>query len=346
MNKIWIIGDTHLGYKNDDQKCLDSMFTYLEKVIDKVTQDKSDIFVHLGDLYDRRTTIGLETVERSIKLFQKLKGMRTYILAGNHDTKNWDNHDISSLSFIPYINSDIKIIRDITEIEEFGKKLLFIPYYQTSTVCEKLKDYKSKNYDYCFSHLDFNGLKLNKATIANTELSSFDINAKYIFNGHIHLSQEINNIINVGSAYELTLHDFGNDKFIYCVDTSDNSIKKYRNRFSPRMIRVNYEDILEDDNIFETLKGNNVIVVIDRNKNIPEVPEIIQKIKNTAYSVTWSMIERERTDISKIQQSSGTTFNEKLTGYSKMLKDDEIFPEDDINNVEKVILDIYSNIKS
>ena len=58
------------------------------------------------------------------------------------------------------------------------------------------------------------------------------------------------------------------------------------------------------------------------------------------------MIERERTDTSKIQQSSGTTFNEKLTGYSKMLRDDEIFPEDDINNVEKVILDIYSKIKS
>ena len=75
MSKVWILGDTHLGYKNDDERHLQKMTEYLEAVIDKINNESSegDIFVQLGDLLDRRMNVGTIVMETAIRLLKKLK---------------------------------------------------------------------------------------------------------------------------------------------------------------------------------------------------------------------------------------------------------------------------------
>ena len=51
--KIWLIADTHFGYKGDDDEILNDYIGYFEDVVIPIMKKdvkKNDILVHLGDV--------------------------------------------------------------------------------------------------------------------------------------------------------------------------------------------------------------------------------------------------------------------------------------------------------
>ena len=72
--KIWLIADTHFGYKGDDEEWLNDSIGYFEDTIIPIMKKEvkpGDIMIHLGDVFDNRATIGLNTICRVISLFEK-----------------------------------------------------------------------------------------------------------------------------------------------------------------------------------------------------------------------------------------------------------------------------------
>ena len=88
--KIWLIADTHFGYKGDDDEILNDCIGYFENTLIPIMKKEvkpGDIMIHLGDVFDNRATIGLNTIHRTIKLFEEFSDIFSdiRITVGNHD---------------------------------------------------------------------------------------------------------------------------------------------------------------------------------------------------------------------------------------------------------------------
>ena len=106
--KIWLIADTHFGYKGDDEEWLDDYIGYFENTLIPLMEKEvgeNDILVHCGDVFDNRSIIGLQTLNRVISLFEKFsrifKDIR--ITVGNHDIYKKSSNDITTLNALKYI---------------------------------------------------------------------------------------------------------------------------------------------------------------------------------------------------------------------------------------------------
>ena len=96
---VWFLADTHFGYKNDNRVWLDDMFAYFYEVLIpymKRNVKPGDILVHLGDVFDNRQAVGLDTLSRTMDLFRCLSDIFTdiRIVIGNHDTFNKSDNSV------------------------------------------------------------------------------------------------------------------------------------------------------------------------------------------------------------------------------------------------------------
>jgi DNA repair exonuclease SbcCD nuclease subunit len=61
---IWLISDTHFGLKGDNPIWMQDIYDYFDKVLFPLMEEKvkpEDILIHCGDVFDNRSTIGLNT---------------------------------------------------------------------------------------------------------------------------------------------------------------------------------------------------------------------------------------------------------------------------------------------
>ena len=101
MSRIWFLADTHFGFNNDNEVWLDDLGGYFENVVIPLMRKeyrKGDILVHLGDVFDNRSTVGLNTLCRTIDIFEKMSEIfdDIRIVVGNHDIYNKSSNDITS----------------------------------------------------------------------------------------------------------------------------------------------------------------------------------------------------------------------------------------------------------
>ena len=62
--KIWLIADTHFGYKGDDDEWLNDYVGYFEDTVIPLMKKEvgeNDILIHLGDVFENRYILGLNT---------------------------------------------------------------------------------------------------------------------------------------------------------------------------------------------------------------------------------------------------------------------------------------------
>ena len=345
--KIWILGDTHLGYKNDDEETSKKMTDYLSFVIDTINKlaDKDDIFIQLGDFFDRRTNIGTSIIKTAIELLKDIK-IDTYILVGNHDTVKNDDHTLISTEFLKYVSSKIHIVKEPTALlTADDKKMLLMPYYTAKTAKEIFNN-MTDEYDCMFTHLDFTGLKMNKYQLSDTCLDTKNLRVKKIFNGHIHLTQIKDNIINVGSAYELTIADEDNQKNLLIYDTISDEVQFIKNTISPRHIRIKYSDI---DNIKKEDIKDNIIILEIKNSDITNIDNNkLTELGKIAYKVRTVLIEDDKEVKKKQTEESAKqmTFYDKVDTYINELVQSKIYEKEDAEKISKILKDTYTAVNS
>ena len=204
--KIYFLADTHLGAKGDNPEVLHDWIDYYNKVFIPYCREHvqtGDILVHLGDVTDNRSTLGLETINLTIKLFEYLSDIFSDIrlIVGNHDIFKKHTNEITSLNMLKYIpHVSIYYTPQVEEIG--GKHVLFVPWIEELEEQKKLL--KSHNVDYVFGHLEIGGAvtssKGNKMQTNNAIISS-DFKKAEVYAGHIHIRQNYKNVHYVGTPY-------------------------------------------------------------------------------------------------------------------------------------------------
>jgi calcineurin-like phosphoesterase family protein len=250
--KVFMITDTHFGiYLNNLDKWQNMMeSTFYEFVIPYLKENvkPGDILIHLGDLFDNRTSIPIITLNKVEKILKKLSDiLPVHIMLGNHDLFNKGSNEVNSVRLFGYMNKNITVYENTTVLEIDGKKLVLMPWVEKRL--DMIKEIKSNPGDYLFCHSDLNGCRMHLNSVAHRNADKIDVENfkgyKRAFSGHIHIRQNNSNFEFIGSLYQMDRNDTGDQKGITILDLNTGDIDFEPNTYSP--IFKKYKVVTEDD---------------------------------------------------------------------------------------------------
>jgi hypothetical protein len=126
----------------------------------------------------------------------------------------------------------------------------------------------NRSAQYIFCHADVQGFNLNRSTKLEHGLEYADLKSfKRVYSGHIHIRQDKNNVLYVGTPYEMDRGDRGNTKGFYVLTAEADVLaeKFIENTVSPRHIKIEMLDLLNMnfDQISKLVKNNFVDIMIE-----------------------------------------------------------------------------------
>jgi len=219
IRKIFLVGDLHLGIKNNSIEWLqiqkDFLLDFLFKQIDEDFDQDRDVLFLEGDIFHSRESINVRIHDEALTIFTELskkfkRGI--YIIIGNHDVYYKDRNAVHSLKAISHISDNIKVFESPEILTINGSfNFLMLPWVEdTAKLSQIIEDHKDVcNYIVC--HADIKGLRFNKWTKVEHGL---EINSLSTYNrvyaGHIHHRQEFKNVLYTGTPYQMDRGDRDN----------------------------------------------------------------------------------------------------------------------------------------
>ena len=107
MDITILITDTHFGVKQNSITWLNSQSKFIEDqlipYINRETKEGNKVkLIHLGDIFDSRSTISTYIATRVVELFEKLTNAVNdfIIIGGNHDYYSPNSDSVDSLNLL------------------------------------------------------------------------------------------------------------------------------------------------------------------------------------------------------------------------------------------------------
>ena len=269
--KILLTADVHVHKHKKSEERLQHCLDALLWIFDTAIKQSIDTVIICGDLFHEKQKVDVQTYQLAFKLFQHYceKGLKVFVLMGNHDMyhkSQWEISSIIPLGAIP----GIKIINSACTLDVEGHELSFLPY--TENPIEDLRNLKNNSdYKILLGHLALDGAILNSVahTISDVpvehdgdmvHLTADHFNKwDQVFLGHYHCEQRLNgNVEYIGSPLQLSFGEAFSKKhvIIYNLDTHE---KEYiLNTFSPQHLIIKQKDIKKYN-----LIGNFVRLMVD-----------------------------------------------------------------------------------
>ena len=260
--KVFMITDTHFGiYLNNLDKWLNMMeSTFYNWVIPYLKENSKpgDVLIHLGDLFDNRTSIPIIVLNKVEKILNDLSDvLPLHIMVGNHDLWNKGSNDVNSVRLYGYLNKNITVHQDTTKLNIGGKDLILMPWVEKRL--DMIKEIGKNPGDYLFCHSDLNGCRMHLNSVAHRNADKIDVESfkgyQRVFSGHIHIRQVNSNFEFIGSLYQMDRNDTGDQKGITILDLETGEVSFEANTYSPivRKFRViTEEDIDKLDELSDT----------------------------------------------------------------------------------------------
>lgn len=304
--------DTHFGWKNNSMSWLNSQLDFIYKefipTIQKYKKIDTVRVVHLGDVFDSRSTISTYVATKVIQAFIDIRKYcdEFVIVCGNHDFYSPNSDEVDSVNL--FLNK--------TNITIVNKEILtidnncFIPWYKWEDVLNE--NIILHGVDNIFVHSD----------IFHDKLPQY-LKHKNIYSGHIHIPQIKNNLYNLGSCYSLNFADANQERGFYVIQnnkcefiTNNTSIKFYR-IYGDKVLNLN--DIEEENYIELYVKESDLLK-----------QEYIDAIKqyNEKYKHLW---------IIPILETNNNVDNIEFSKYDITTLIDNLITED--------LLDYYKQVK-
>lgn len=264
--KTILITDTHFGcHNNSITWCRSQLNFFRNQLIPYIKENYPVRLIHLGDVFDSRSSISTAILKEVKDLFRDLSNEADEftIVAGNHDYYYFNSSEYCNVRTI-FSDFNIKIIdKDIEEDENF----VYIPWPQIDKINE--------NY--------------NKPIITHCDYIQY-IGKNTLYTGHIHTPYITDKIKCLGSVFALTFNDANQDRYFYTLDNG--VLTPVKNEYMVRFWRINLRDyenqnIGKDDFVEiytdpgDTDKYKDIIESITSAcKNCTIIPNIISNISN------------------------------------------------------------------
>jgi len=268
IKRLWLISDLHFGVRTNSLEWLeihkDYFYNFFIPLLKQNKKPDDALFV-LGDVFESRQTINILILNEAIKVFTELgKILPVYIIVGNHDTYRKFTTDVNSTIVFKTIEN-VTVYDEVEMLESFnGKKLLMMPWQEGPE--QELKVIDGNSADYLFCHTNFMGIKFNKKVEVEEGLDVKTVSKfQRVYSGHIHLTQNIQNVCMVGCVFPLTRNDIGDIKKVVVLDLETGKEAIIKNTYSPKFIKYKVDGLLNMTfEAFEKeIQNNFVDIVVD-----------------------------------------------------------------------------------
>ena len=249
--KIGLFSDLHckvvrkVGYGGYDRR-IGEFLDIIDQVFKIFEQEKVDTFFHLGDLFDSRYSIDVSLLFFLASFFDtrsvKMEGI---FLVGNHELY-YMKKKVNSIEFLK-LKRNYKIINK-NEVFKVGNLVIRSVPYKKVWGQEEQK-FIEQGGDILLLHQQLAGfpLAINVPSFGTelVDLSNVKNKYKWIFSGHLHIPQRMDNVVSVGSV---CLHHFGDigERGCWILDTDNNDLKFYKLKY-PEFIDIEKEEEIPNE---------------------------------------------------------------------------------------------------
>ena len=253
--KIFLYSDLHISRTSSIlPSSSDTRYTYRQQMIintgkylaDIIDQEKPDLIINLGDTFDQHTitSYDVDVASEFFKCF-RMFNIPHLVLVGNHEMVNQNFNAIKilgNINNITVISEPCSVNTNVIIPNQNNEELAFLPYCDYRDVEELPKG------KFLFSHQDIQGSIIRgdfamPNGLTNEQLKQYQL----VFNGHIHKSSIINNVVNVGS---ITTHSFSDDENCvpqcYIFDTNTMDLKTFKSNICPLFRKVNINNSIKE----------------------------------------------------------------------------------------------------
>lgn len=264
--KIAIITDLHFGVSNFSKPIFEEQMKFFEKqFFPYILENDIKNVLCCADFFHSREKIDwyiLDQIrERFFEWFEN-NNVIFHCIVGNHDTYFKSTIKQNSLSKTAENYKNV-IIYDETTIKEIEKYTIgFVPW-----IIDTKKYTFPKKCDIIIAHLELRDFPMMKGILSkdgydHTQFESY----KYVFSGHYHINSRKDNVIMVGTPYQLTWNDFNTNKGFYVLDNNF-GIKYIENTVNPKFTKLYYDNgIILVDGLGDT-KNITLVESIEVAKN-------------------------------------------------------------------------------
>lgn len=252
---IAFITDLHIGNKNFSKEVWKEQLSFFENQFfpTLIERDIKQVIL-CGDLFHNRNIIDwLILTEVKNKFFQWFddNGVQLHIIVGNHCCYFRSTLEVNSAAISTREFSNIKVYEEEKVISIGKYSIGMVPWIIND------KNYKfPKNCDIICGHLELQDFPMVKGVTSKEGFSSSHFqNYKYVFSGHYHINFQRDNVIMVGTPYQLTWNDFSEDKGFYILGENF-ELEYITNKVNPKHVKLFYDDgiitqqgLKQDENI-------------------------------------------------------------------------------------------------
>lgn len=231
--KIAILADTHFGIRNDKQVFLDSTHNFMSEVFFPYLEKNGiDTIIHLGDIFDKRKTLDVKTVDTAHECFFDVireKKMDLHIILGNHDVYYRNTNAVNSVNIL-FKDSPFTVYHDTTEVDFDGTPILMCPWINNDNEQKTLDSIAKSKAQILMGHLELVGFQMDKFNLAKHGMDKkifqkFDI----VCSGHYHHKSTTGNINYLGSHQQFTWSDWDDDRGFHVFDTDTRELTFIKN---------------------------------------------------------------------------------------------------------------------
>jgi DNA repair exonuclease SbcCD nuclease subunit len=256
-SKVAIFSDLHLGVHGNSEEWHKIALEWADWIIAELNEKGIKDIFFLGDFFDNRAEISVQTLHIASIILDKFRDFNLFMIIGNHDAFYKNRSDIHSLGLANgYPN--ITIIDKNLEFEDYGKKLLFVPWEN---------ELPKGKFDHIFGHFEIQSFKMNNFKVCDKGFQVSDLlsKTKSVFSGHFHRRSTgtYNNgvITYVGNPFSMDFADVANKKGYHILNIETGGLEFFENTVSPKFNKIilsNIKSVKEED-----VKNNFVKLVVD-----------------------------------------------------------------------------------
>lgn len=272
-----LLGDTHFGARSDSKLFHDRFEIFISYMFDYMLKNDLRLIIQFGDLFDRRKYINFHSLNRSREyFFDKLKEHNFHMLTliGNHDIPYKNTLAGNSPSLLLGEYSDvITLVQEPTKLELGSTSALVIPWICADNEDSCVEAIAASPDPLCFGHFELAGFEMYKGAVCEHGLAKeLFWKFNHVYSGHFHHISSKDNITYLGSPYQITWADHGDERGFFVLDTNDLSTTFMENPF-PNFHKILYDDkdgaytieMLEEQDFSEY--GKTFVKIIVANKS-------------------------------------------------------------------------------
>ncbi len=310
--------DTHFGiYLNNLDKWLNMMeSTFYNWVIPYLRENAlpGDILIHLGDLFDNRTSIPIIVLNKVEKILNEIsKILPVHIMVGNHDLWNKGSNEVNSVRLYGYLNKNIKVYENTTTLEIGDSKLVLMPWVEKRL--DMIREIKENPGDYLFCHSDLNGCRMHLNSVAHRNPDKIEVEQfkgyKDVFSGHIHITQQNKNFRFIGSLYQMDRNDVGDQKGMTILDLETGDTEFVPNTYSPIFKKVRVTDEQSIDSLDALKNSKDYIDLAISNNLLVSNRKLRRKLESMLEDGNFASVEYID-DITKKEAEDGESIVESV----------------------------------